>query len=105
MRRTRSTRTLVELIDEPKRYVCARNLLIQIKRAMAKDENCRPLKEFGVPSNDDPHSSIVNSVIHAYNFELKPSLLQIVQQNQFLGKPTEVSNLHLSAFVQFADTL
>ncbi|MCH87321.1 hypothetical protein A2U01_0008188, partial [Trifolium medium] len=48
---------------------------------------------------------IVNPAIQANNFELKPSLLQIVQQNQFFGNPTEDPNLHLSVFVQFADTL
>lgn len=38
-------------------------------------------------------------------FELKPTLLQIVQQNQFSGNPTEDLNLHLSVFVQYANTL
>ncbi|PNY08729.1 1-aminocyclopropane-1-carboxylate deaminase-like protein [Trifolium pratense] len=56
-------------------------------------------KDFAVPSEDEPHSSIVNPTIQANNIELKPTLLQIVQQNQFSGKPTEDPNLHLSVFV------
>ncbi|MCH89637.1 putative transposable element protein [Trifolium medium] len=72
--------------------------------ALANNDN-RPLKDFVVPSEDEPHSSIVNPAIQANNFELKPSLLQIAQQNQFSGNPTEDPNLHLSVFVQFADTL
>ena len=77
---------------------------IHAQMAQAQNAN-RPLKDFVVPSQDEPHSSIVTPTIQANNFELKPSLLQIVQQNQFSGNPTEDPNLHLSVFVQFADTL
>jgi hypothetical protein len=64
----------------------------------------RPLKDYAVPSEEEPHSSIAPPAVEARNFELKPALLQIVQQNQFSGSPTEDPNLHLSVFVQFADT-
>ncbi|XP_045791784.1 uncharacterized protein LOC123886512 [Trifolium pratense] len=65
----------------------------------------RPLKDYAVPSEEEPHSSIAPPNIEARNFELKPALLQIVQQNQFSGSPTEDPNLHLSVFVQYADTI
>lgn len=47
---------------------------------MAENDN-RPLKDFDVPFENESHSSIVNPVTQANTFELKPSLLQIMQQN------------------------
>lgn len=78
MRRNRNTRTLKDPIVEQEKYVRARLLLQQIKREMEEDQNLRPLKEFALPSNEEPHSSIVNLAITANNFELKSALLQIV---------------------------
>lgn len=71
---------------------------------MAESQNRRPLKEFAQPSNEEPNSSIVNPTIPANNFELKPSLLQLVQQNQFAGLAIENLNQHLKVFIQLADT-
>lgn len=105
MRRTHSTGTLVDLIEEPERYARARLLFQRLKRAMAEDQNERPLKDFALPSNEDPHSSIVNPSIPAQNFELKPSLLQLVKHNQFTSLPTENPNQYLKVFIQLADTL
>lgn len=105
MQRTRSTGTLKDPIVEPERYVRARLLLQRIKRAMAEDQNCRPLEDFALRSNEEPHSSIVNPAITANNFELKPDLLQIMQHNKFTSLPTENPNQHLQVFIQLADTL
>ena len=66
---------------------------------MAEKQNLKPLKNFVVPSNEEPHSSILNPTIPANNFELKPTLLQIVQQNQFVGLPTKNPNQHLKVFI------
>ena len=68
-------------------------------------EQPRPLKFYAIPSHDEPHNSIAAPAIEANNFELKPSLLSAVQQNQFSGGPTEDPNLHLSVFLQYADTV
>src|SRR3954465_8806036 len=65
----------------------------------------RPLREYAAPSRAEPHSSIAPPAIEANNFELKPSLVQAVQQNQFSGSPVDDPNLHLSVFVQYADTV
>lgn len=70
---------------------------------MAEPDNC-PFKDFTIPSQDEPHSSIVPTTIQANNFEL-PSLLKIVQYNHFSGNLTEDPNLHLPVFVQYADML
>ncbi|XP_058761643.1 uncharacterized protein LOC131635058 [Vicia villosa] len=49
---------------------------------------------------------ILSRLLHEANkFELKPSLLQAVQQNQFSGSPTDDPNLHLFMFVQYANTV
>lgn len=63
----------------------------------------RPLRDYASPSQDEPHSNIVAPAIDRNDFELKPALLQAVQQNQFSGNPTDDPNLHLSVFVQYAD--
>ena len=104
MRRTRSTGNLVDPLAEPERYTRTRLLLIRIKKAMAENRDRRPLKEFAQPSDEEPSSSIVNPLIPANNFELKPSLLQLVQQNQFAGLSTENPNQHLKVFIQLAET-
>lgn len=65
----------------------------------------RPLRDYASPSQDEPHNNIVAHVIDRNDFELKPSLLQVVQQNQFHGIPTDNPNLHLSVFVQYANTV
>ena len=99
MRRTRSTGSLVYPLAEPERYARARLFFHRIKRAMAEDQNQRPLKDFAQPSNEEPSSSIVNTTIPTNNFELKPSLLQLVQQRQFAGLATENPNQHLKIFL------
>ncbi|KAK2444055.1 hypothetical protein QL285_015110 [Trifolium repens] len=72
---------------------------------MAEGPQNRPLRSYAIPSEIEPHNSIVAPDIEANNFEHKPSLLQVVQQNQFSGNPTDDPNLHLSIFLQYADTV
>ena len=72
---------------------------------MAANPALRPLKSYAIPSQDEPHNSIAAPLIEANNFELKPSLLSAVQQNQFSGGSMEDPNLHLSIFLQYADTI
>ncbi|KAK2393252.1 hypothetical protein QL285_055218 [Trifolium repens] len=75
---------LAQPINEIERFLHLRRRIDELRAQMALNNNeNRPLKDFAVPSEDEPHSSIVSPTIQANNFELKPSLLQIVQQNQF----------------------
>ena len=46
---------------------------------MAAQPAPRPLKSYVIPSQDEPHNSIVAPPIEANNFKLKPSLLSTVQ--------------------------
>lgn len=106
MPNTRSNRKEVEQpIPEVERYIHLKHRireLIAIFKPMVEADN-HPLKDFAVPSQDEPHLSIIPPVIQANTFELKLSLVEILQQNQFSGNPIEDPNLPLSVFVQYAD--
>ncbi|XP_045800522.1 uncharacterized protein LOC123894544 [Trifolium pratense] len=101
---------LVQLVSEPERLLRRRNLENQLEiplpdLVMAEAQQERPLRSYAIPSQEEPHNSIAAPAIEANNFELKPSLLSAVQQNQFSGNPTDDPNLHLSIFLQYADTV
>ena len=44
-------------------------------------------------------------VVDANNFELKPALITMVQQNQFTGHPFEDPNVHMGKFLRMANTV
>ena len=67
-------------------------------------ENPRPLREYANPLVDGVHQSINRPVIHAKNFELKPAIIQMVQNNQFGGSPVEDPNLHIASFLEICAT-
>lgn len=66
------------------------------------EPDTKPLKDYVILSQDKPHPSIIPPAIQVNNFELKSSMLYIMQQNRFSGNPTEDPNLHLSVFIQYA---
>ena len=72
---------------------------------MAEGPQNIPLKDYASPSQEEPHNSIASPTIAHNDFELKRSLLQAIQQNHFSGCPMDDPNLHLSVFVQYADTM
>ena len=49
---------------------------------MAEGPQNRPLKDYASLSQEEPHNSIAAPAIALNDSELKPSLLQVVQQNQ-----------------------
>jgi len=65
----------------------------------------RTLKEYATPSSEEPQAIIVYPTIEGENFEIKLALLNLVQQNQFSGSPTEDPNLHISTFLRLSGTL
>jgi len=78
-------RNLVSYIDEIERYFRARHRLLfetlsmsDTHTEMGDNNDNRPLKEFVVPSEEEPHTGIVYPAIVANNFQLKPSLVQII---------------------------
>ena len=54
--------------------------------------------------NED-YSAIFHQSIDANNFELKPRLINMVQQQQFRGRPSEDPNGHFSNFLQLCVTI
>jgi len=65
----------------------------------------RALKEYAIPSSDEAYAVIVYPTVEGNNFETKPGLIYLVQQNQYLGSPTEDLNLHISTFLRLSGTL
>ena len=43
--------------------------------------------------------------IKANNFELKPALITMVQQHQFIGHPSKDPNEHMGRFMRMANTV
>jgi len=66
-------------------------------------EECTP-KEYAIPSTEEPRVIIVYPTVEANDFEIKPALLHLVQQNQFSRSPTEDPNLHISTFFRLSVT-
>jgi len=65
----------------------------------------RTLKEYATPYTEEPQAIIVYPTVEGNNFEIKPALLNLVQQNQFSGSPVEDRNLHISTFLRLSGTL
>ena len=63
------------------------------------------MEDFWRPVIQDEYSAVRKSAIDANNFELKPALITMVQQNQFTGHPTEDPNEHLGRFLRMTNTI
>ena len=74
---------------------------------MAENNNEQPriLRDFAIPTVNGANRSITRPAITANNFELKPALIQMVQQIQFGGGPSEDPNIHLENFLDICDTI
>ena len=53
----------------------------------------------------DKYLTAKQLAIDANDFELKPALITMVQQNQFTGHPTENPNEHLGRFLRIANSI
>ena len=51
------------------------------------------------------YSAVKQPIVEANNFELQPALITMVQQNQFIGHPTEDPNEHLGRFLRMENTV
>ncbi|KAJ9162576.1 hypothetical protein P3X46_022338 [Hevea brasiliensis] len=67
--------------------------------------NNRSIKDHAFPSFGDFRLSVMRPRVEVNNFELKPSLCQMVQESQFGGGPTESPHVHLAHFLEISDML
>ena len=77
------SKSLGEFVPEIERFLHKRKREAQNNIVMAE----RTLKEYATPSMEEPHVIIVYPTVKGNNFEIKPALLNLVQQNQFSGSP------------------
>ena len=63
------------------------------------------MEDFWRPVIQAEYSAVRQPAVEANNFELKPALITMVQQNQFTGHPTEDPNEHLERFLRMANTV
>ena len=61
------------------------------------------MEDFWRPVIREEYSIVRTPLIEANNFELKPALITMVQQNQFIGHPNEDPNEHLGIFMRIAN--
>ena len=59
------------------------------------------LQEYTMPNPGDNLSSIVRPTMDTNNFEIKPTIIQMVSQFQFEGLPTEDPNAHLARDMRY----
>ena len=70
-----------------------------------ENQEQRALRDYFRPFVADNHSGIRCQAINANNFELKPTLINMVQQNQYTGLAHKDLNIHLAIFLEIADTV
>ena len=63
----------------------------------------RALSDYFRPIVNDNYYGIRRQPINANNFELKPALINMVQQNQYGRLPHEDPNVYLATFLEIAD--
>ena len=63
------------------------------------------MEDFWRPVIQEEYSVVRQPVVEANNFELKPALITMVQQNQFIGHPSKDPNEHIGRFLRMANTV
>ena len=63
------------------------------------------MEDFWKPVIQDEYFAVRQPTIEAKIFELKPALINMVQQHQFIGHPSEDPNEHMRRFMRMANTV
>jgi hypothetical protein len=63
----------------------------------------RCINDFSAPSGDNGKTSLEMNIGDG-SFELKPALINMVQQSPFCGKASEDTNAHLQHFLEIYST-
>jgi len=85
----RRNKSFGEFVPEIERFLHKRVREAQNNNDMTEE---RTLKEYATLSTEEPHAIIVYPTVEGNNFEIKPALIYLVQQNQ------EAVRLHLFPF-------
>lgn len=72
---------------------------------MVNGDEAKTLRDHWIPANQALLAGVVQPVIQANNFELKPTLINMVQQSRFGGLATEDPHEHLTNFLEYCNTL
>ena len=70
-----------------------------------RPQRLNTMEEFWRPIIQEEYSTVRQPPIEANNFELKPTLITMVQQHQFISHPSEDPNEHLGIFMRIANTV
>jgi hypothetical protein len=63
----------------------------------------RSINDFSAPSSANIKTGL-ETIIGDGNFQLKPTLINMVQQSPFCGKASEDANAHLQHFLEICNT-
>ena len=63
------------------------------------------MEDFWRPIIQDEYFVVRQPAVEANNFELKPTLITMVQHHQFTGHPSEDPNEHMGKFMTIANTV
>ena len=73
--------------------------------AVNRPQGQRTMEDFWWPVIRDDYSVVRQPTIEANNFELKPALITMVEQNKFTRHPSEDPNKHMGRFFRMANTV
>ena len=79
------------------------NQTVEQETAAERLQRHDTMEDFWRPVIQVEYSVVRQPVMEANNFELKPSLIKMVQQHQFTGHPIEDPNEHLGSFLRMAN--
>ena len=65
----------------------------------------KKLGEYATPNDDYLRAPITQPAVVAENYEIKPNLLNLIQQNQFSGSASEDAGMHLNTFTELCDMM
>ena len=91
-------------------YKSMANQRERLRTILEEEETERPqrpntMEDFWRPIIQDEYFAVRQPPIEANNFELKPTLITMVQQHQFTRHPSEDLNEHVGRFMRMANTV
>ena len=77
----------------------------QVEATTERPQRERTMQDFWRLIIKDEYSTVRQPAIEANNFELKPSLITLVQQHQYTRHPSKDPNEHMGIFLRMANTV